>query len=44
MYIKKSDFNDEFMDLYEEFSPSWRKEADEMNSSNIIIIVGVGRK
>ena len=27
-----ADFNEEFMENYEDFSPSWRKEADKMNN------------
>jgi hypothetical protein len=29
--LHRADFNDEFTELYEEFSPSWRKECDRLN-------------
>ncbi len=29
--LKRADFNDEFIQNYEEFSPSWRKECDKIN-------------
>ena len=28
---KVHDFNDEFLENYEDFSPSWRREVDKMN-------------
>jgi hypothetical protein len=31
--INRQDFNDEFMQNYTDFSPSWRKEADRINLS-----------
>jgi hypothetical protein len=31
--VNRNNFNDEFMELYSEFSPSWRMEADKMNNS-----------
>jgi hypothetical protein len=33
---KVSDFNAEFMENLEDFSPSWRKGIDEMNKSIIV--------
>ncbi len=33
--IKGNNFNDEFLELYDEFSPSWRLEVDKMNNRNI---------
>ncbi len=33
--INRQDFNDEFMQHYTDFSPSWRKEADRINLSKI---------
>jgi hypothetical protein len=32
---KNMDFNDEFLENYEDFSPSWRNEVDKMVSSNL---------
>ena len=29
--LKRNDFNDEFVQNYEDFSPSWRKECDRLN-------------
>lgn len=31
--LPRQDFNEEFMANYDEFSPSWRKEADKINLS-----------
>jgi hypothetical protein len=31
--LPRQDFNDEFMQNYTDFSPSWRKEADRINLS-----------
>ncbi len=33
--VGNSNFNDEFMEMYSEFSPSWRMEVDKMNNSSI---------
>jgi hypothetical protein len=35
---KNSDFNEEFMEYYENFSPSWRKECEKINLSKYIFI------
>lgn len=33
--LPKKDFNDEFMEKYEEFSPSWRNECHKMKGVNL---------
>ncbi len=33
--LPKKDFNDEFLEKYEEFSPSWRNECHKMKGANI---------
>ena len=33
-FEKNNDFNDEFLDNYNDFSPSWRKEADKIIKKN----------
>ena len=33
-FEKNNDFNDEFLDNYKDFSPSWRKEADKIIKKN----------
>jgi hypothetical protein len=33
---RMGDFNDEFMEFYEEFSPSWRQECDRINLSKLV--------
>jgi hypothetical protein len=38
MVRKNSDFNEEFMDHYDDFSPSWRKECEKINLSKGICL------
>ncbi len=35
--LNRQDFNDEFMQNYNDFSPSWRKEAERVNLSKFIL-------
>ena len=36
--LNRQDFNDEFMQNYNDFSPSWRKEAERVNLSKFIFL------